>query len=41
VGHHWHVHRGWHNEFVLATFIYIIGFAILIALMVYVGSVGD
>jgi hypothetical protein len=41
VGHHWHVHRGSHNEFVLVAFIYIIGFAILIALMVYVFSVGN
>jgi len=37
--YHWRIHRKT-SDFVVATFLSIIGFAILIALMLYISSFG-
>lgn len=38
MGRHWHVHRKWDTELVITILWFIIGFAILIAGLIYMGS---
>ena len=41
MAHHWHIHRKSRHDLVIAAFVYTFGFAIFLALMIYVISAGN